>query len=306
MPGGCAIGARPVTDQLRGFVSLGCTVEETEGYVELTAEQLEGRLITLDYPAATGTENVVLAAVLANGTTVIENAAADPEVVDFGECLLKMGADIKGLGTGRVTVKGVRCLHGTTHRAMPDRIDAATLAIAAAMTRGNVYLRNARADQFEIVLTKLEEAGARVSRETDGVAVSGPDRLGALNIRTLPYPAFPTDVQAPMMAALSTAEGASLIWEQVYDNRFMHGPELRRMGANITIAGDKAVVVGVSELQGAPVMASDIRAGGALVLAALHAKGETKISRIYHIDRGYDHLERRLQGLGAEIERFDE
>jgi UDP-N-acetylglucosamine 1-carboxyvinyltransferase len=306
MPGGCAIGSRPITDQLRGFRALGCEVHETDGYVELRANGLAGRLITLDYPAATGTENIILAGVLAEGTTIIENAASDPEIVDFGECLLQMGAIIRGLGTGRIEVDGVESLHGAVHRVMPDRIDAATFAIAAAMTRGKVTLNNARPEHFEIVLTKLEQAGAEILREPNRVIVSGPDRLQATNIRTLPYPAFPTDVQAPMMAALGTAEGASLIWEQVYDNRFMHGPELGRMGANITIAGDKAVVVGVDRLRGAPVMASDIRAGGALVLAALRAKGETTISRIYHVDRGYDHLERRLQSLGASIERFDE
>ena len=306
MPGGCAIGSRPVTDQLRAFRSLGGNVSEVQGYVEVAGEQRHGSLVTLDYPAATGTENIMLAASLTPGTTTIENAACDPEVVDFSECLRKMGADIRGLGTNRIEITGVERLHGTTHRVMPDRIDAATFAVAAAMTRGQVTLVNARADHFEIVLTKLEDAGAKVLRQPNAVTVSGPERLRAVNIRTLPYPAFPTDVQAPMMAAMSIAEGASLIWEQVYDNRFTQGPELRRMGANITIAGDKAVVVGVPELTAAPVMASDIRAGGALVLAGLVARGETTVSRVYHIDRGYDHIERRLQRLGASIERFAE
>jgi UDP-N-acetylglucosamine 1-carboxyvinyltransferase len=306
MPGGCAIGSRPVTDQLRAFRALGGEVSEVEGYVEVAGRNMRGRLVTLDYPAVTGTENIVLAATLTPGTTTIENAACDPEVVDFGECLVKMGTNIRGLGTNRVEIRGVEKLHGAAHRVQPDRIDAATFAVAAAMTRGKVRLANARADHFEIVLTKLEDAGATVERASGGVTVSGPDRLRAVNIRTLPYPAFPTDVQAPMMAAMSVADGASLIWEQVFDNRFNQGPELRRMGANITIAGDKAVVVGVDQLRGAPVMASDIRAGGALVLAGLAAKGVTTVSRAYHIDRGYDHIERRLRSLGASIERFSE
>jgi UDP-N-acetylglucosamine 1-carboxyvinyltransferase len=306
MPGGCAIGSRPVTDQLHAFRALGGEVQEVEGYVEVTCEHLRGRLVTLDYPAATGTENTMLAASRADGTTVIENAACDPEVVDFGQCLLKMGASIRGLGTSHVEVTGAEQLHGTVHRVQPDRIDAATFAVAAAMTKGKITLVNARADHFEIVLTKLEDAGTTVRRQPDRVTVIGPDRLRAVNVRTLPYPAFPTDVQAPMMAAMSVANGASLIWEQVFDNRFTQGPELRRMGANITIAGDKAVVVGVPSLTGAPVMASDIRAGGSLVLAALAAKGMTTVSRVYHIDRGYDHIERKLQSLGAAIERFNE
>ncbi|HOF61478.1 MAG TPA: UDP-N-acetylglucosamine 1-carboxyvinyltransferase [Candidatus Latescibacteria bacterium] len=306
MPGGCAIGSRPVSDQLRAFKALGGVVNEIKGYVEVEARNRSGRLVTLDYPAATGTENIVLLACLTEGTTTIENAACDPEVVDFGECLVKMGAQITGLGTNTVRVTGVKALRGTQHRVVPDRIDAATFAVGAAMTQGDVFLANARSDHFEIVLTKLEEAGAIVTRLDTGVRVQGPDRLKSVNVRTLPYPAFPTDVQAPMMAAMATAEGASLIWEQVYDNRFTQGPELRRMGANITIAGDKAVVVGVPELTGAPVMASDIRAGGSLVLAGLVAKGETTVSRVYHIDRGYDHLETRLQKLGAVIERYNE
>ena len=227
-------------------------------------------------------------------------------MVDFGVCLQEMGADIVGLGTNRLEITGVEELHGAVHRVMPDRINAGTFAIAAAMTHGDVFLKGARADHFDIVLSKLESAGAIIERSEDGVRVQGPDRLKAVNVRTLPYPAYPTDVQAPMMAAMSLAEGAALIWEQVYDNRFTQGPELRRMGANITIAGDKAVVVGVPELRGAPVMASDIRAGGALVLAGIAAKGETTVSRIYHIDRGYNRLEEHLQKLGAVIERYDE
>lgn len=306
MPGGCAIGSRPVSDQLRAFKALGGNVNEVKGYVEVEAYNRAGRLVTLDYPAATGTENIMLLACLTRGVTTIENAASDPEVEDFGNCLAKMGAQIRGLGTNTIVIEGVEALRGTRHRVVPDRIDAATFAIGAAMTKGNVLLSNARHSHFEIVLTKLEEAGASVTRSEDSVRVEGPERLKSVNVRTLPYPAFPTDVQAPMMAAMGVAEGASLIWEQVYDNRFTQGPELRRMGANITIAGDKAVVVGVPELTGAPVMASDIRAGGSLVLAGLAAKGETTVSRVYHVDRGYDHLEARLQKLGAVIERFNE
>ncbi len=306
LPGGCAIGSRPVTDQVRGFASLGATIEEEEGYLRIDGRELRGRLVTLDYPAATGTENIMLAAALAEGETIIENAACDPEVVDFGDCLSRMGADIAGLGTNTIQVRGVKTMHGARHRVMPDRIDSATLAVAAAMTRGELFLREATSDHFEIVLSKLEDAGAIIDRQPDGVGVRGPDRLKAVNIRTLPYPAFPTDVQAPMMAAMSISNGASMIWEQVYDNRFTQGPELRRMGANITIAGDKAVIVGVQRLVGAPVMASDIRAGGALVLAGLAASGETTVARVYHVDRGYDRLERRLQSVGADIERFDD
>jgi UDP-N-acetylglucosamine 1-carboxyvinyltransferase len=305
MPGGCAIGSRPVTDQLKAFQVFGGKSQEIEGYIEVVADDLHGGLVTLDYPAATGTENVLLAAVCAKGVSILENAAADPEVVDFAECLVEMGADIRGIGTGRIEVHGVDHLHGARHRAMPDRINAGTFAVASAMTGGDVFLKEARSEHFEIVLAKLEVAGAIIERRPDGVRVQGPDRLIAVNIRTLPYPAFPTDVQAPMMAAMTLADGASMIWEQVYDNRFMQGPELRRMGANIITAGDKAVIVGVPELVGAPVMASDIRAGGSLVLAALAAKGETTVSRVYHIDRGYDHIERMFQQLGGRIERFD-
>jgi UDP-N-acetylglucosamine 1-carboxyvinyltransferase len=279
---------------------------EEEGYLHIEGGNLRGRLVTLDYPAATGTENIMLAGVMADGETVIENAACDPEVVDFGEFLVKMGAQITGLGTNTIRVTGVTGMHGATHRAAPDRIDAATFAVAAAMTRGRIFLKGANPEHFEIVLSKLEAAGATIVRRPDGVEVCGPDRLRAVNIRTLPYPAFPTDAQAPFMAAMSIADGASMIWEQVYDNRFTQGPELRRMGANITIAGDKAVIVGVPRLTGAPVMASDIRAGGALVLAGLAAAGETTVSRVYHIDRGYERIEERLQSIGADIERFDD
>ena len=306
MPGGCAIGSRPVTDQVQAFRAMGGEVTEMEGYIAITSGKRHGGLVILDYPAATGTENVMLAAVRTPGVTVIENAACDPEVVDFGTCLQKMGADIQGLGTNRLEITGVDELYGTVHRVMPDRINAGTFAIAAAMTRGDILLKGARAEHLDLVLSKLETAGATIERREDGVRVVGPDRLKSVNVRTLPYPAYPTDVQAPMMAAMSLADGAALIWEQVYDNRFTQGPELRRMGANITIAGDKAVVVGVPSLKGAPVMASDIRAGGALVLAGLAAKGETTVSRIYHIDRGYNNLEDHLRKLGAEIERFDE
>ncbi len=306
MPGGCAIGNRPVTDQLLGFRRLGGVVVEEQGYVDITAEKLEGAVTALDFPAVSGTINLLLAAVLADGVTVIGNAARDPELVDTCLFLVEMGAKIDGVGTGTLIIEGVDSLSAVTYEVAPDRINAATFAVAAAMTKGQVRLVGARVDHFRIVISKLQDAGATVVEEEGSVTITGPERLDAVNIRTLPYPAFPTDVQAPMMAAMTLAQGACVVWEQVYDNRFTQGPELRRMGANITIAGDKAVVVGVPMLKGAQVMASDIRAGAALVLAGLAAQGDTTVSRVYHIDRGYNRLERDLASLGAVIERVVE
>ena len=308
LPGGCAIGSRPVDLHIKGLLAMGAAIHITHGYIQastlhLPNRRLQGAKYYMDLVTVTGTENLMMAAALAQGTTVLENAAKEPEVVDLAECLNKMGAKIKGAGTDTVTIEGVEHLKGATHHIVCDRIEAGTYMVAAAMTGGNVTLKNARADLLEAVVEKLRESGASVEHTADTITVKGNGRLKAVNIRTAPHPAFPTDMQAQFMALNSTADGVSTVIETIFENRFMHVQELQRMGANIEVQGNTAVVKGVTMLEGANVMATDLRASAGLVLAGLVADGETVIDRIYHLDRGYEHLEEKLTALGASVRR---
>ncbi len=306
LPGGCAIGARPVNFHLKGFKNLGAEVFEQSGLLGAKAKKLTGTTLCLDYPSHTGTENLMMAASLAEGTTVIENAACEPEVRDFGNFLNAMGANITGHGTPTISIAGVEKLHAVTYAPIPDRLVAGTFMCAAAMTRSEIELENVVEDDLRIVMEKLTIMGVKFSRLPNGhLMVQGPERLHPVDITTTPHPGFPTDLQPLFMACLSIADGVSLIRETVFENRFIHAAELNRMGAYIKVTGDKAVVVGVPSLAGAPVMASDLRAGAALVLAALAAKGTTTVDRVYHIDRGYESLEIQFRNLGADITRGD-
>jgi UDP-N-acetylglucosamine 1-carboxyvinyltransferase len=306
LPGGCAIGARPVDLHLKGLAKMGAEVSVDHGYVNVRAERLKGAEIYLDTPTVTGTENLMLAAVHADGTTVIENAALEPEVVCLAEALNMMGAGISGAGTGTIRIEGVGRLAPVEVRVIPDRIEAGTLMTAAAMTKGNVLLKGCPSELIDTITAKLREAGAGVAVEDGGVRVTGDYPIRSVDVKTAPYPGFPTDMQAQMMAMMSVAGGLSVITETVFENRFMHVGELRRMGADITVEGRTAVVRGVRRLSGAPLMATDLRASASLVLAGLVADGRTEVSRIYHLDRGYDSLERKLGALGAEIKREKE
>lgn len=305
LPGGCAIGARPVDIHLDGFKRMGAQVIEEEGYMEARAQRLRGTTICLDYPTHTGTENLMMAACLADGETRIVNAAQEPEVGDLARMLVGMGAQISGIGTSVLTIQGVGKLSAATHRVVFDRLAAGTFAVAAAVTRGRIELRNVDADAMRMTISKLEEMGVAFSKVgAEALEVQGPDRLAPTDVKALPFPGFPTDLQPPIMAAMALADGASSIRETVFENRFTHVAELNRMGANIRTAADLALIVGVKKLHGAPVMASDIRAGAALVLAGLSAEGHTVVDRVYHIDRGYSRLEEQLTALGADIERI--
>jgi UDP-N-acetylglucosamine 1-carboxyvinyltransferase len=303
LPGGCAIGLRPVDQHIKGLQAMGAEIAIEHGYIHATARRLKGARIVMDLVTVTGTENLMMAAALADGTTIIENAAREPEVVDLALCLAAMGASISGQGTDVITVNGVSRLHGATYRVMPDRIETGTFLVAAAATGGEIRLKNTRPDILDAVLGKLRETGAAIE--------SGPDWLGlrsradpkAVNVRTAPYPAFPTDMQAQFMALNAVARGTSTITETVFENRFMHVQELRRLGADIEVEGNTAVVRGVSRLDGATVMATDLRASACLVLAGLMAGGETVIDRVYHLDRGYECIEEKLSQLGARIRR---
>jgi UDP-N-acetylglucosamine 1-carboxyvinyltransferase len=303
LPGGCAIGLRPVDQHIKGLQAMGAEIAIEHGYIHATARRLKGARIVMDLVTVTGTENLMMAAALADGTTIIENAAREPEVVDLALCLVAMGASISGQGTDVITVNGVSRLHGATYRVMPDRIETGTFLVAAAATRGEIRLKNTRPDILDAVLGKLRETGAAIE--------SGPDWLGlrsradpkAVSVRTAPYPAFPTDMQAQFMALNAVAQGTSTITETVFENRFMHVQELRRLGADIEVEGNTAVVRGVSRLDGATVMATDLRASACLVLAGLMAGGETVIDRVYHLDRGYECIEEKLSQLGARIRR---
>ncbi len=303
MPGGCAIGARPIDQHLKGLEALGAQVELTEGSVEARAKRLKGGTVTFDLITVTGTENVMMAAVLAKGRTVLENAAREPEVEELARVLNKMGARITGAGSDVITIDGVEALHPVDHAIIPDRIEAGTLLVAAAITGGDVLVRDAVSEHLEAVIQKLREAGCKVSVEAEGIRLSAPHRVKAVDIRTQEHPGFPTDMQAQLMALMSVAEGTSVITENIFENRFMHVAELRRMGADISVEGPTAVVRGRPKLSGAPVMATDLRASASLVLAGLRAEGKTTISRVYHLDRGYERLEKKLKGLGAKIRR---
>ncbi len=303
LPGGCAIGPRPINLHLMGLERLGATIRLNQGYVEAEAARLKGARIAFDLQTVTGTENLVMAATLAEGTTILENAACEPEVEDLARLLNAMGAKVEGAGTPTITIHGVPSLGGAVHRIIPDRIEAGTFAIAAAITGGDVVLRECRPDHLEALAAKLEEAGVRLQAGQDSLRVTGAGRARAVNVRTQPFPGFATDMQAQLMALMTVAEGRSVITEAVFENRFMHVHELLRLGADITIAGNTAVVQGMPVLLGAPVMATDLRASACLVLAGLAAQGTTVISRIYHLDRGYEVIERKLTALGADIER---
>jgi UDP-N-acetylglucosamine 1-carboxyvinyltransferase len=305
LPGGCAIGSRPVDQHIKGLLAMGADVEIDHGYVKARAKRLRGATIVMDMVTVTGTENLLMAAVLADGITVLENAAREPEVSDLALCLNKMGARITGIGTDRLVVEGVETLHGAEHAIMPDRIEAGTFLVAAAMTRGHVVLRNAAPASMEAVLDKLIETGAIIEAGSDWISLDMKHRPKAVNVRTLPYPAFPTDMQAQLMTLNSVAEGTGIVTETIFENRFMHVPELNRMGARIEVEGNTAIVKGVEKLSGATVMATDLRASASLVIAGLVAEGDTYVDRIYHLDRGYEHIEKKLGAVGAQIERID-
>lgn len=304
LPGGCAIGARPVDQHIKGLQALGAEVVIDHGYVVAKAKRLKSAHIVTDMVTVTGTENLLMAATLADGVTVIENAAREPEVVDLANCLTAMGAKIRGAGTPVIEVEGVSQLHGAHHFVLPDRIETGSFLVAALMTRGDVTVTHAAPHTLDIVLDKLREAGATVQTGEDWIRVFIDKRPKAVSVRTVPHPGFPTDMQAQFMAMDTIAEGTGRITETIFENRFMHVPELQRLGANITVDGHTAVVTGVQELSGANVMATDLRASASLVIAGLVAKGETIVDRIYHLDRGYDHMEVKLAGLGAQIERI--
>ena len=304
LPGGCAIGARPVNFHLSGFKKMGAEVFEEGGLLGAKTAHLTGTTICLDYPSHTGTENLMMAAVLAEGRTIIDNAACEPEIRDFGNFLKAMGANITGHGSPTIIIDGVKKLNAVTYTPIPDRIVAGTFMCAAAVTSGEIEIENVDESDIRIVVEKLTNMGVVFDKKPGGnILVKGPERLSAIDITTIPYPGFPTDLQPMIMTCLSCADGVSLIRETVFENRFIHAAELNRMGAYIRVAGDKAVVVGIPRLNGAPVMASDLRAGAALVLAGLSAQGTTTVDRVYHIDRGYEKFETRLQSLGADIIR---
>ena len=303
LPGGCAIGLRPVDQHIKGLQALGARIDIKQGYIHAIASRLKGARVVMDLVTVTGTENLLMAAALADGTTVIENAAREPEVVDLANCLIAMGANISGHGTDVITVKGVSSLHGAVYRVMPDRIETGTFLVAAAATGGEIRLKDTRPDILDSVLSKLAETGAAIDSGSDWLRLRTNGNTEAVNVRTAPYPAFPTDMQAQFMALNAVAKGTSIMTETVFENRFMHVQELRRLGADIEVEGNTAVVRGVRALGGANVMATDLRASACLVLAGLVANGETVVDRVYHLDRGYECIEEKLSQLGARIRR---
>ena len=303
LPGGCAIGARPVDQHIRGLQAMGADIRVEHGYVHATASRLQGARICTDMVTVTGTENLMMAACLAEGETIIENAAREPEVVNLANCLVSMGARMSGAGTDVIRIQGVDRLHGATHAIMPDRIETGTYLCAAAATGGDIRLTRTSAAYLDTVVDKLMDAGCEITVERDAIRLVAPRRLQAVSLRTAPYPAFPTDMQAQFMAINCVAEGVATIRETIFENRFMHVNELMRLGANIQIEGNNAIVRGVERLEGATVMATDLRASASLVIAGLVAQGETLIDRIYHLDRGYERIEEKLARLGAEVKR---
>ncbi len=305
LPGGCAIGTRPIDLHLRGLAAMGASIDVSNGYIRARAKRLQGAVLALDQITVTGTENLMMAAALAEGTTVIENAAREPEVGDLARCLVAMGACIRGAGTSRIEIEGVRELHGATHQVLPDRIEAATYLAAGCVTGGKVRVSQVRPDTMEAVLSKFGECGADIELGEDYVELDMQDRRPrASDIYTAAYPGFPTDMQAQMAAVSTVAEGTSTITETIFENRFMHIQELVRMGANIEVHGSAAVIQGVDRLSGAPVMATDLRASASLILAGLAAEGESVVDRVYHIDRGYECVEEKFRRLGANIQRL--
>lgn len=305
LPGGCAIGTRPIDLHLKGFSALGAEIIFGHGFIEASAPKLKGARIYLDFPSVGATENILMAASLAEGKTIIENAAEEPEIVDLANCLNAMGAKIRGAGTDIIKVEGVKELKSVCHNVIPDRIEAGTFMVGAAITQGDVFLENVLTDHIKPITAKLREAGVFIREEQRGVHVKAEGRVKSVDIKTLPYPGFPTDLQAQVMALMTLAEGTSVIIETVFENRFMHVDELKRMGARIKIQGRSAVVEGRPFLSGAPVKVTDLRAGAALVLAGLAAEGVTYVDNVYHIDRGYERFEEKLNSLGAGITRIN-
>jgi UDP-N-acetylglucosamine 1-carboxyvinyltransferase len=305
LPGGCAIGTRPVDLHLKGLEAMGAVIKLDAGYIDATAPHgLRGANIVFPFVSVGATENLLMAASLADGVTVLRNAAREPEISDLCHCLTAMGAKIEGIGTDTLTIEGRKSLHGASHDILPDRIETGTYACAAAITGGRIFLENARADDLGAVISALAEAGIVISPEANGFWVERTNGLKGIDVMTEPYPGFPTDMQAQFMALMAVAEGASMVTETIFENRFMHVPELNRMGARINAHGSSAIIRGVSQLSGAQVMATDLRASVSLVLAGLAARGETTISRVYHLDRGYESVEQKLAGCGARIERL--
>lgn len=306
LPGGCSIGARPIDLHLKAFEAMGAVINLENGDIEATAPNgLKGAQIYLDFPSVGATENILMAASMADGKTALENAAEEPEIVDLATYLNSMGANIRGAGTNVIRIEGVKELHGANHAVIPDRIEAGTFMVGAAMTQGNVFVENAISEHLKPLISKLKEVGAEVQEEIDGIRVIGHEPLRPADIKTLPYPGFPTDMQAQFMALTTICQGTSVVTETVFENRFMHVDEFKRMGAKIRIEGRSAIVEGVPRLKGASVNATDLRAGAALVLAGLVAEGETEVGYLYHIDRGYDNLVLKLQRLGADIVRVN-
>lgn len=306
LPGGCSIGARPIDLHLKAFEAMGAVINLENGDIEATAPNgLKGAQIYLDFPSVGATENILMAASMADGKTVLENAAEEPEIVDLATYLNSMGANIRGAGTNVIRIEGVKELHGANHAVIPDRIEAGTFMVGAAMTQGNVFVENTISEHLKPLISKLKEVGAEVQEEIDGIRVIGHEPLRPADIKTLPYPGFPTDMQAQFMALTTICQGTSVVTETVFENRFMHVDEFKRMGAKIRIEGRSAIVEGVPRLKGASVNATDLRAGAALVLAGLVAERETEVGYLYHIDRGYDNLVLKLQRLGADIVRVN-
>ena len=305
-PGGCAIGTRPIDLHLKGFEALGAEIIQGHGFIEARAPKgLRGARVYLDFPSVGATENIMMAASLAKGQTIIENAAQEPEIVDLANYLNAMGAKVRGAGTNVIRIDGVEKLSGTTYAVIPDRIEAGTYMVAAAITGGDILLKNVLFEHLKPLVAKLKEAGVTIEEDVDQIRVTANGPLRAVDVKTLPYPGFPTDMQAQFMALMTVAEGSSVISETVFENRFMHVDELKRMGANIRVDGRIAIVDGVKHLAGCPVTSTDLRAGAALVLAGLTAEGQTEIGSVYHIDRGYDRIVDKLRGLGAEISRSE-
>jgi UDP-N-acetylglucosamine 1-carboxyvinyltransferase len=306
LPGGCAIGARPINLHLLGLEAMGANIELRHGYIIAKANGLTGANIYFDTPTVTGTENLMMAASLAKGKTTLQNAAMEPEVVDLANVLRKMGAKIQGEGTPLIEIEGVKSLQSVEHSIIPDRIEAGTLMVAAGLTRGNIKILHCPLHHLETVVNKLRESGVEIYQEGEGVRVVGNRRIRSVDLKTQPYPGFPTDMQAQFMVLMSLAKGLSVISETIFENRFIHVSELQRMGADIRIQGDSAIIQGVESLSGAQVMATDLRASASLVLAGLAAEGVTEVSRVYHLDRGYEELDRKLSKLGADIRRVKE
>ncbi|HOO55275.1 MAG TPA: UDP-N-acetylglucosamine 1-carboxyvinyltransferase [bacterium] len=305
VPGGCAIGSRPVNYHLAGFEKMGVSIKNDHGYMDATCNKLEGARLHLDFPSVGATSNLMMAGVLAEGTTIIENAAEEPHIQDLAWFLKSIGARIQGAGTKTITINGVSKLHGTTHSMIPDQIEAGTFMLAAAITRGNVTVENIQIKDLRPVIVKLEEAGISIKEFRNAIKVSAKKKILPLNITTLPHPGFPTDMQPQMMAMLTTADGVSIIKETVWENRFMHVAELARMGAKINVQGNTCIIVGTNKLSGSRVISTDLRAGAALVLSGIAADNHTKVYDIFHIDRGYENFESKLAGLGAQIKRVD-